>query len=138
MNTVPTGFSADPPPGPAIPVTPSPRVDPLMIVGLFRGDEQLCLDLLERPGDVIVLLSGHQSPVFEYYYRGTNRIAPMPEGIMPPAQSPLDYRAAQQLENIARGSSRLWLILWQRELADPTDVVMNELMTQSQRLGVED
>jgi hypothetical protein len=90
----------------------------------------------ERPGDVIVLLSGHQSPVFEYYYRGTNRIAPMPEGIMPPAQSPLDYRAAQQLEDISRGAPRLWLVLWQPELADPTDVVMSELMSKTRRLGV--
>ena len=90
----------------------------------------------ERPSDVIVLLSGHQLPVFEYYYRGTNRIAPMPEGIMPPAQSPLDYRAAQQLENIARGTSRLWLVLWQPEVADPTNVVKSELMTKARRQGV--
>ena len=90
----------------------------------------------ERPSDVIVLLSGYQLPVFEYYYRGTNRIAPMPEGIMPPAQSPLDYRAAQQLENIARGTSRLWLVLWQPEVADPTDVVKSELMTKARRQGV--
>ncbi len=90
----------------------------------------------ERPSDVIVLLSGHQSPVFEYYYRGINRIAPMPEGIMPPAQSPLDYRAAQQLENIARGSFQLWLVLWQPELADPTNIVMSELMGKARRLGV--
>ena len=55
---------------------------------------------------------------------------------MPPAQSPLDYRAAQQLENIARGSLRLWLVLWQPELADPTDVVMSELMGKTRRLGV--
>jgi len=90
----------------------------------------------ERPGDVIALLSGHQSPAFEYYYRGTNRMVPMPEGIMPPAQSPLDYHAAQQLENIARGSARLWLVLWQPEVADPTDVVKSELMSKAQRLGV--
>jgi mannosyltransferase len=90
----------------------------------------------ERPGDVIVLLSGHQSPAFEYYYGGINRVVPMPEGIMPPAQSPLDYRAAEQLENIARPSARLWLVLWQPEVADPTDVVKNELMTKAKRLGV--
>jgi hypothetical protein len=90
----------------------------------------------ERPGDVIVLLSGHQSLVFEYYYHGTNRIAPMPDGIMPPAQSPLDYRAAQQLEDISRGAPRLWLVLWQPELADPTDVVMSELIGKTRRLGV--
>lgn len=90
----------------------------------------------EEPGDVIVLLSGHQSPVFGYYYRGTNRVVPMPPVIMPPAQSPLDYGAARQLQDIAQGHDRLWLVLWQRELADPTDVVMNELLTKVRRLGV--
>jgi len=90
----------------------------------------------ERPGDAIALLSGHQSPAFEYYYSGSSRVVPMPEGIMPPAQAPLDYRAAQQLENIAGGSARLWLVLWQPELADPTDVVKSELMTKAKRLGV--
>jgi hypothetical protein len=90
----------------------------------------------EKPGDVIVLLSGHQLPVFEYYYRGTNPIAPMPDDIMPPAQSPLDYGAARQLEDIAHSHNRLWLVLWQRELADPTDVVTNELLTKARRLGV--
>lgn len=90
----------------------------------------------ERPGDVIVLLSGHQLPVFEYYYRGKNPFISMPNSIMPPAQSPLDYRAARQLEDIALGHDRLWLVLWQRELADPTDVVMNELLARARRLGV--
>ena len=55
---------------------------------------------------------------------------------MPPAQSPLDYRAARQLEDIARGRGRLWLALWQRELADPTDVVLSELLAKARRLGV--
>ncbi len=90
----------------------------------------------EQPGDVIALLGGYQSPVLGYYYHGTNRVVPMPEGIMPPAQSPLDYRAAQQLEEIARGHRRLWLVLWQRELADPTDVILSELLAKAQRLGV--
>ena len=90
----------------------------------------------QEPGDVIVLLSGHQLPVFEYYYRGKNPVISMPNSIMPPAQSPLDYRAARQLEDVARGHHRLWLVLWQRELADPTDVVMDELLTRARRLGV--
>jgi len=49
---------------------------------------------------------------------------------------PLDYRAAQELEDIAKGYKRLWLVLWQRELADPTDVVMSELLAKAQRVGV--
>jgi hypothetical protein len=90
----------------------------------------------EKPGDVIVLLSGHQSPVFSYYYGGANLQYPMPSTLMPPAQSPLDYSAARQLNDIAYRHDRLWLVLWQRELADPTDVVMNELLTKTRRLGV--
>ncbi len=90
----------------------------------------------EQPGDVIMLLSGHQSPVFGYYYRGPNAQYPIPNTLMPPAQSPLDYRAARQLQDLTRGATRLWLVLWHRELADPTDVVMNELLTKARRLGV--
>jgi len=90
----------------------------------------------EQRGDVIVLLGGYQLPVFDFYYHGENPVAPMPEGVMPPAQSPLDYRAARRLEDIARGHQRLWLVLWQRELADPTDVVLSELLAKSRRLGV--
>ena len=90
----------------------------------------------EKPGDVIVLLSGHQLPVFEYYYRGKSPVISMPDSIMPPAQSPLDYGAARRLNDIAYRHDRLWLVLWQRELADPTDVVMNELLAKTRRLGV--
>jgi hypothetical protein len=93
----------------------------------------------QQPDDIIVLLSGHQSPVFMYYYDGTTKgvpIARIPDSIMPPAQSPLDYRVARQLEDITRGQARLWLVLWQRELADPTDVVTNVLMSKAKRLGV--
>ncbi len=90
----------------------------------------------ERPGDVIVLLSGHQLPVFEHYYGRKNPLISMPNSLMPPAQSPLDYGAASQLNDIAYRHDRLWLVLWQRELADPTDVVLNELLTQTRRLGV--
>jgi len=90
----------------------------------------------EQPGDVIVLLSGHQSTVFDLYYAGRNAIVPLPEGVMPPAQSPLDYAAAQQLEQVGQGHSHLWLVLWQSELADPTGVVMSELLQKSRRLGV--
>jgi len=94
------------------------------------------IEVNEQPGDVIVLLSGHQLPVFEYYYHGKNPLISMPNSLMPPAQSPLDYRAAGQLNDIAYRHDRLWLVLWQRELADPTDVVVNELLTQTRRLGV--
>jgi hypothetical protein len=90
----------------------------------------------EQPDDVIVLLSGHQSPMFDYYYRGNNTQYPIPNTIMPPAQSPLDYRATQELEDITTGYKRLWLVLWQRELADPTGIVMSELLTKAPRLGV--
>jgi hypothetical protein len=90
----------------------------------------------ERPSDVIVLLGGYQSPVFDFYYHGGDPVVPMPEDIVPPAQSPLDYRAARQLEDMARGRGRLWLALWQRELADPTDVVLSELLAKARRLGV--
>ncbi len=90
----------------------------------------------EHPGDIVILLGGYQQPVFEYYYSGGTPLVPMPPGLLPPAQQPLDYGAATTLEQAAQGKSRLWLALWQSQLADPMNVVMNELTSKAQRLGV--
>ena len=91
----------------------------------------------EQPGDVIVLLSGHQSPVFEYYYRGTNRNRADARG-----HHAARAVAARLPRRAATGRHCAWSTpgsgwcLWQPELADPTDVVMSELMTKARRLGV--
>jgi mannosyltransferase len=86
--------------------------------------------------DAIVLLGGHMLPAFTYYYRGELPVYPLPEGIVLSTKEPLDYRAADQLNSIAQGRDRLWLVLWQNRVVDPTDVIFDQLMSNCPRLDV--
>jgi mannosyltransferase len=86
--------------------------------------------------DAIILVGGHMLPAFTYYYRGELPIYPLPEGLVVSIKEPLDYRAAEQLNSIAHGRDRLWLVLWQNRLVDPTDVILDQLMLNCPRLAV--
>jgi len=86
--------------------------------------------------DAIVLVGGHMLPAFAYYYRGELPVHPLPEGLVVSTKEALDYRAAEQLNSIAQGRDRLWLVLWQNRLVDPTDVILDQLMLNCPRLEV--
>jgi mannosyltransferase len=86
--------------------------------------------------DAIILVGGHMLPAFTYYYRGELPVHPLPEGLVVSTKEPLDYRAAEQLNSIAQGRGRLWLVLWQNRLVDPTDVILDQLMLNCPRLVV--
>jgi mannosyltransferase len=86
--------------------------------------------------DAIILVGGHMLPAFTYYYRGELPVHPLPESLVLSTKEPLDYRAAEQLNSIARGRDRLWLVLWQNRLVDPTDVILDQLMLNCPRLEV--
>ncbi len=90
----------------------------------------------EEPGDAILLVGGHQAPVFEYYYRGPAEVIPLPPDLLPAAQAPLDVRVLSQLADIASTHARAWLVLWQQNIADPTGLVLGELGLQARRLEV--
>lgn len=87
--------------------------------------------------DAIILVGGFMLPAFTYYYRGDLPIYPIPAGVVVSTREPLDYRAAAQLNSIAQGRDRLWLVLWQNRLVDPTDVILDQLMLNCPRLGVD-
>ncbi len=89
-----------------------------------------------EPKDAIVLVGGHMLPAFAYYYRGELPVHPLPEGLVLSTREPLDYRAAERLNSIAQGRDRLWLVLWQNRLVDPTDVILDQLMLNCPRLEV--
>jgi 4-amino-4-deoxy-L-arabinose transferase-like glycosyltransferase len=89
----------------------------------------------EQTGDAVVLVGGYQQPLFEYY-AVRSPLLPLPAGLMPPAQQPLDYGAAAHLQAVTQAYRRVWLVLWQAELADPTGVVLGELLHKAARLGV--
>jgi len=86
--------------------------------------------------DAIILVGGHMLPAFTYYYRGGLPVYPLPDRLVVSTKEPLDYRAAEQLNSIAQGRDRLWLVLWQNRLVDPTDVILDQLMLNCPRLGV--
>ena len=88
------------------------------------------------PGDAIILLGGHLAPAFNHYYRGSAAVFPLPPDLLPAVQSPLDARAIQSLADIAKDHSRIWLVLWQNEISDPTNVLVDALSAQGQRLEV--
>jgi hypothetical protein len=90
----------------------------------------------ERTRDAILLVGGHQLPVFDYYYQGAAEVIALPRGLLPAAQSPIDWRVLAKLSEIAATHARAWLVLWQQEIADPTGIVLDALRAQAQRLEV--
>ncbi len=106
---------------------------------LARPDFRAVADYVERyaePGDTVVLVGGHSDPAFAYYFDGDLPVHPMPPGLLPSTREPLDYRAVTQLAEIAAGRKRLWLVLWQHRLADPTEVILSHLLHTCPRLDV--
>jgi 4-amino-4-deoxy-L-arabinose transferase-like glycosyltransferase len=89
-----------------------------------------------RPRDVVVLVGGHSYPAFDYYFDRRLPVRPLPPGLLPTTRAPLDYLATAQLAEIAAGRDRLWLVLWQDRLADPTEVVLSYLLLSCPRLEV--
>jgi hypothetical protein len=88
------------------------------------------------PNDVIVLLAGHNAPAFTYYYRGPLPIVALPDKLLPDTRAPLDVDALETLDAAIQGRERLWLVLWQASLADPTGLITDELEHTYPRLGV--
>jgi hypothetical protein len=87
--------------------------------------------------DAIILVGGHMLPAFTYYYLGELPVYPLPDRLVVSTKEPLDYRVAERLNSIAQGRDRLWLVLWQNRLVDPTDVILDQLMLNCPRLGVD-
>jgi hypothetical protein len=48
----------------------------------------------------------------------------------------VDARALSQLKSIAQEHPRIWLVLWQNQISDPTNVVLDTLLEKGHRLNV--
>jgi 4-amino-4-deoxy-L-arabinose transferase-like glycosyltransferase len=86
--------------------------------------------------DLIVLIGGHNYPAFTYYYRGALPVLPLPDDLLPDTRAPIDVKALETLDQALSGRQRLWLVLWQEQLADPTGLIVDELEHTYHRLGV--
>jgi hypothetical protein len=90
----------------------------------------------EQPSDAILLVGGHQAPAFDHYYRGSASVIPLPPDLLPAAQAPLNARVLGQLRSIGLAHSRVWLVKWQSQISDPTNIVEDTLLAAAQRLEV--
>jgi uncharacterized membrane protein len=104
------------------------RPDVRSVVGYIEDNE--------LPSDAILLVGGHQAPAFDHYYRGAATVIPLPPDLLPAAQSPLDARTLSQLRSIVKQYPRVWLVKWQSQISDPTNIVEDTLVTDGQRLLV--
>lgn len=70
------------------------------------------------PGEVVVLVSGHLYPVWDYYAPGIPYV-PLPKMRVLDVDSSLDLSVAGDLRDALAGASGAWLLLWQDEVVDP-------------------
>ena len=106
---------------------------------LYRPDFRAVAGYIEAnalPGDLIVVVSGYSYPALAYYYRGPLRVLPLPDQLLPTTQQPIDLGTLETLNQAMTGHTRLWLVLWQPEVSDPTSLVSDELQHTYERLGV--
>jgi len=103
----------------------------------FRGVAQY-IETHSRPDDAIVVIGGYAAHTLDYYYDGPAYMFGLPfETRVLDTQRPLDLRALATLEQQTATSQRLWLVLWQDRLADPTALVLSLLVEACHRLPVD-
>lgn len=88
----------------------------------------------KQPDEAIVLVSGHAWPIWHYYVwhsheRKFSGMQPQMDPLRLPQIETLDVNAVLNLSDVAEplraglaGKSAAWLINWQQEVIDPTDV----------------
>ena len=83
-----------------------------------------------QPGDAILLNSPNQWEVFTYYYRGDLPVYPIPRSRPPQAAE-----VATELERIAAGHDRLFVLYWGDAEADPQRLVEGWLAEHAYKTG---
>ncbi|MBA3530767.1 MAG: glycosyltransferase family 39 protein [Ardenticatenales bacterium] len=103
----------------------------------FRPDFRAVSGYIQEHGDPaqdgIVLVGGHFHPILRYFLGETFALYPMPDNIIHNVDDPLNYRDLATLNEAAAQHRRLWLVLWQRELADPAGMVLDQLVGHTLR-----
>ncbi len=91
----------------------------------------------DAPDDAIAVVGGYAAHTLAYYYDGPATIFGLPsDARLLDTRHPVDLAALERLEDRAGESGRLWLLLWQEHLADPTALVQSTLVASCRRLPV--
>ena len=95
----------------------------------YRGIAQYTARV-QRPGDAIVLIAPNQAEVFNYYHRAGAAVYPLPHS------RPLDpAETTASLEAIAAKHTRLFVLYWAEQQADPGQVVEGWLNSHAFKAG---
>lgn len=87
--------------------------------------------------DAIVVVGGYAASTLTYYYRGPIHLFGVPfDTRVLNTQNVIDLSALEVLEREAGTADRLWLVLWQDHLADPTNLIQSVLVEACHRLPV--
>ncbi len=107
--------------------------DPAFARADFRGAAAHVRARLE-PDEAIILTSGHQFPVFDYYYPGAPRHL-LPDSPTLDVTKTLDFSVADELNRILAGRQGVWIVLWQDEVVDPVGYLPEVLRTQAAEMS---
>ncbi|MBN1248628.1 MAG: hypothetical protein JXC32_13295 [Anaerolineae bacterium] len=102
----------------------------------FRGVARY-IETHSTSRDGIVVVGGYAASTLDYYYEGPVHLFGLPYNTrILDMQRVIDLSALEILEREAGAAERLWLVLWQDHLADPTNLVQSALVEACQRLPV--
>jgi mannosyltransferase len=105
-----------------------------------RDDFRAVLGYIEANAwedDAVIIVGGHAYPILDYYNRSGLAAYPIPPRLVASVEQPVNRRlVVETLNEVVAHHRRVWLILWQERLADPARLVLNELVSNTLRLGV--
>jgi len=88
--------------------------------------------------DAIVVVGGYAAVAIDYYYEGPAHLFGIPLGTrILDTQNTADLHVLETLQQEAGTRERIWLVLWQDRLADPTNLVQSVLVEACHRLPVD-
>ncbi len=109
--------------------------DPAFTKADFRGVACYIREHRQN-GEAVILISGHMYPVFSYYF-GDEGWTPIPPLRIISTKDVLDFSVGEKLNEILRGKTGVWVVLWQDEVVDPNGVVLKLLEKYARPVPVE-
>ncbi len=109
--------------------------DPRFTKPDFRGAARYVRARI-APDEAVLLVSGHMSPVWDYYAGDLPRVR-LPDIDVLDVNAVLSYEVGERLAQALAGKRGAWLVLWQDEVVDPNGVVVDILEATGTELPVD-